>query len=83
MQELKVGYILRIKLNIFESACRTYIKSLTDPRLILAKKIKYESAKNYNQSRIMVKLVRSRRVFPKLTIFQSLGSMLFIYSYDL
>jgi hypothetical protein len=31
-------YILRIKLNIFESACRTYIKSLTDTRLILDKK---------------------------------------------
>jgi hypothetical protein len=33
-------YILRIKLNILESAGWTYIKSLTDLRLILAQKLK-------------------------------------------
>jgi hypothetical protein len=44
--------MLRIRLNIFESACRPYIKSLTDsffPNI-------YESAKNYNKSGVWVQL---------------------------
>jgi hypothetical protein len=58
-----------IILNIFESTCRTYIKCSTDSRLILGKKIKkYESAKNYSQSRIIVKRVRSRRVYQELSL---------------
>jgi hypothetical protein len=40
-QGMKVGVIhFTYKINIFESTCRTYIKSLTDPRPTLAKKTK-------------------------------------------